>query len=83
MDGDVRKQITDTPEGKGRGMNSEDTDIVGHKARREMEDFINQHLHDRAKGWPVSCRFGPDYTGPRQAQQVPKRGEQTHKRISA
>jgi len=69
--------------GKGRAVDSEDTDIVGHKARREMEEFINRHLHDHAKGWPVSCRFGPDYTGSRQVQEVPRRGEQTHKRISA
>ena len=69
--------------GKGRAVNSEDTDIIGHKARREMEEFINQHLHNRAKGWPVSCRFGPDSSEARPAQQGRKRGEQTQKRISA
>lgn len=68
---------------KNLDMNSRDTDIIGHKARRETEEFINQHIHDRAKGWPVSCRFGADYTGSRQVQQVRKRGEQTQKRISA
>ena len=64
-------------------MNSRDTDIVGHKARRETEEFINQYINDKGAGWPVSCRFGPDYTGSDQVQQVPKRGEQTQKRISA
>lgn len=69
--------------GKSRAVDSEDTDIIGHKARREMEEFINQHLHDRAKGWPVSCRFGPDSTNSDQVQQDKKPGEQTNKRISA
>ena len=61
--------------GKSRAVDSEDTDIIGHKARREMEEFINQHLHDQAKGWPISCLFGEDSSGAGQVQQVRKRNK--------
>jgi hypothetical protein len=30
--------------------------MMGHKARRETEDFINHHIHDQEKRWPVICR---------------------------
>jgi len=65
---------------KGRDMKSRDTDIIGLRARRETEEFINQNIHDQAKGWPVSCRCGTDSTNSRQVQHIQKQGEQTHRR---
>ena len=65
---------------KGRNMKSRDTDIIGLRARRETEEFINQNIHDRAKGWPVSYHFGTDYTDSRQVKRVSKQGKQTQKR---
>jgi len=35
-------------------MNSQDIVSIGRKAKSETEDFINRHLNDRAKGWPVN-----------------------------
>jgi hypothetical protein len=37
-------------------MDYEDFVKMGHKARRETEDFINNHIHDQRKRWPVICR---------------------------
>jgi len=42
-------------------MDSQDIIKIGHKAKSETEAFINQHLNDRAKGWPKNCLYGPDY----------------------
>jgi len=28
---------------------------MGQKARRETEDFINHHIHDQRRRWPVIC----------------------------
>jgi len=61
--------------GKGQDVNSRDLVIIGHKARCETEDFINQHIHDRGKGWPVSLRLDADSNGARPAQQVRRRGD--------
>ena len=33
----------------------------GKKAKRETEDFINGHIHDRTKGWPVFSRVARDF----------------------
>jgi hypothetical protein len=36
---------------------------MGQKARRETEDFINHHIHDQRRKWPVIChstRTGQD-----------------------
>jgi hypothetical protein len=69
-DGSGKKKRADAPKEKGQAVDSRDEDIIGHKARCETEAFINQHIHDRAKGWPVSCRFGADSTGSGPVQQV-------------
>ncbi|MHC4461198.1 MAG: hypothetical protein ACYS6W_13375 [Planctomycetota bacterium] len=61
-------------------MKSHDTDVIGLRARRETEEFLNQNINDKGAGWPVSCRFGPDSTDSQKAQQGEKRSEQTHKR---
>jgi hypothetical protein len=29
---------------------------MGHKARKETEDFLNQWISDNTKGWPVQSR---------------------------
>jgi hypothetical protein len=65
---------------KGQAMKSHDTDVIGLRARRETEDFINQNINDKGAGWPVSCPFGPDYTDSQKAQQDKKGGVQKHKR---
>lgn len=60
-------------EGKGQDMDSKELDKIAQKARRETEDFLNNHIHDSAKGWPVSCPSRADSAGPRQVQQVTTR----------
>jgi hypothetical protein len=42
-------------------MDSQDIIKIGHKAKSETEAFINQHLNDRAKGWPKNCLGSPNY----------------------
>ena len=37
-------------------MDYEEFVKMGHKARQETQDFINRHIHDREKRWPVMCR---------------------------
>ncbi|MHC4665017.1 MAG: hypothetical protein ACYS9T_03540 [Planctomycetota bacterium] len=37
-------------------MDYQDFLMMGHKARRETEDFINDYIHDQEKRWPVICR---------------------------
>ena len=34
---------------------------LGKKAKRETEDFINDHIHDQTKGWPVLSRVARDF----------------------
>ncbi|HUS73315.1 MAG TPA: hypothetical protein VMY06_09645 [Sedimentisphaerales bacterium] len=75
-----KKKITDASEVKGQDVKSRDLAKIGHKARCETEEFINQHIHDRDKGWPVSLRLGADSDGAGPAQQVRKQGD---KRASA
>jgi hypothetical protein len=29
--------------------------------KKEAEDFVNRHMHDQTKGWPVLSRLGTDY----------------------
>jgi len=58
--------------GKGKAMNPKESPITGHKARRETEDFLNRHISDQAKGWPVLSRLDTNSTQSRQTQQPPK-----------
>ena len=34
---------------------------MGQKMKNEAEDFVNRHMYDHTKGWPVLSRFGTDY----------------------
>ena len=34
-------------------MDSQDVAKISHEAKRETEAFINNHINDQAKGWPV------------------------------
>ena len=43
-------------------MDAQELNIIGNRAKSETEAFINRHLNDRAKGWPITCLSGPDYT---------------------
>jgi|GEM_PF-4530836 len=61
--------------GKGKDVNSRDLVVIGQEARCETEDFINQHIHDRGKGWPVPLRLDADSGGAGPAQQVRKQGD--------
>ncbi|MHC4585847.1 MAG: hypothetical protein ACYS3N_15065 [Planctomycetota bacterium] len=55
-------------------MNTQDIIKIGHKARIETEAFINQHINDEAKRWPIICYCGPTNTGYHHAQHVRKHG---------
>ena len=33
-------------------MDTKDAIKLGHRAKKETEDFINRHLSNNAKGWP-------------------------------
>ncbi|NQT00421.1 MAG: hypothetical protein HQ580_00205 [Planctomycetes bacterium] len=55
-------------------MNTQDIIKIGHKARIETEAFINQHINDEAKRWPIICHCGPAQGGYHQARQVRKPG---------
>ena len=46
---------------KSQDMDSQDINKISNKAKSETEAFINQHLNDRAKGWPKSCLSDPNY----------------------
>ncbi len=52
-------------------MDSQDVTKISHKAKRETEAFINTHINDHAKGWPV-IHGGSVYTGYRQKKNVRK-----------
>ncbi len=54
-------------------MNSQDIISMGRRAKSETEDFINRHLNDRAKGWPVNSLWGSAYSESRQEQRLRKR----------
>jgi hypothetical protein len=51
-------------------MDSQDINKIGNKAKNETEAFINRHLNDRAKGWPKTCLYGPNYADYCQEGQV-------------
>ncbi len=53
-------------------MESRDSGMISRDARREMEDFINQHLDDKAKGWPRSSLSSEDSSGADPVQKVRK-----------
>lgn len=36
-------------------MDSRESARIGDKAKRETEAFINNHIDDHAKGWPIMC----------------------------
>jgi hypothetical protein len=40
----------------------EDLAEMGHKARKEAEDFLNRWLNDGTKGWPVRSDLANRYT---------------------
>ena len=42
-------------------MDSQDLIKIGHRAKNETEAFINRHLNDLAKGWPINRLDGPNY----------------------
>ena len=42
-------------------MDSQDLIKIGHRAKNETEDFINRHLNDMAKGWPINRLEGSNY----------------------
>jgi hypothetical protein len=39
-------------------MNTQDIMKIGRKARIETEAFINRHINDEAKRWPIICPCG-------------------------
>jgi hypothetical protein len=42
-----------------KAMDSREAAGTGDKAKRETEAFINNHIDDHAKGWPILCPHGP------------------------
>ncbi len=52
-------------------MDSQDVTKISHEAKRETEAFINNHINDEAKGWPV-IHGGSVDTGYRQKKNVRK-----------
>ena len=59
---------------KSKAMDSQDVDKIGHKAKRETEAFINSHINDQAKGWPVIRPCGSVNTGYRREKRVKRPG---------
>ncbi|MHC4110768.1 MAG: hypothetical protein ACYSUY_06820 [Planctomycetota bacterium] len=59
---------------KSKAMDSQDVDKIGHKAKCETEAFINSHINDRAKGWPVIRPCGSVNTGYRREKHVKRPG---------
>ncbi len=55
---------------KSKAMDSQDVDKIGHKAKRETEAFINSHINDQAKGWPIIRTCGSVNTGYRREKHV-------------
>lgn len=56
---------------RSKAMDSQDVAKISHKAKRETEAFINNHINDQAKGWPV-IHGGSVYTGYREKKNVRK-----------
>ena len=54
-------------------MDSQDLIKIGHRAKNETEAFINRHLNDLAKGWPINRLDGPNYVDYRREGQTEKR----------
>jgi hypothetical protein len=54
-------------------MNTQDIINMGRKAKSETEDFINRHLNDRAKGWPLNSLWNTTYDETGQEQRIRKR----------
>jgi hypothetical protein len=44
-------------------MDSREAAGTGDQAKRETEAFINNHIDDHAKGWPILCTHGSASTG--------------------
>ena len=44
-------------------MDSREAAGTGDKAKRETEAFINNHIDNHAKGWPILCTYGSVNTG--------------------
>ena len=44
-------------------MDSREAAGTGDQAKRETEAFINNHIDDHAKGWPILCPYGSVNTG--------------------
>ena len=56
---------------RSKAMDSQDVTKISHEAKRETEAFINNHINDQAKGWPVIHGSSVD-TGYRQKKNVRK-----------
>ena len=56
---------------RSKAMDSQDVAKISHEAKRETEAFINNHINDQAKGWPV-IHGGSVDTGYRQKKTVRK-----------
>ncbi|MHC4692039.1 MAG: hypothetical protein ACYS67_04795 [Planctomycetota bacterium] len=67
------KETTITKE-RLKAMNSQDIARIGYRAKRETEAFINNHLNDRAKGWPLLCRCSAACDGYHQQEYVRRLG---------
>ena len=76
------KKSSNAPEWKGRAVEPYELDKIAQKARRETEDFLNNHIQDPAKGWPVSCPSRGETGKSPRGRQVTERAEKTHTRIS-
>ena len=53
-------------------MDTQDIINMGRRAKSETEDFINRHLNDRAKGWPVNSFCGSEYADSRRDRRLSK-----------
>ena len=54
-------------------METKDALKLGHRAKKETEDFINRHLGNNAKGWPKLCLCQSACSSSPQQQQTLKR----------
>ena len=54
-------------------MNPKELAEIGKKARKETEDFVNHHLHDRTKRWPLARCFAGITEQSAQAQEARSR----------
>lgn len=55
-------------------MDSREAAGTGDQAKRETEAFINNHINDQAKGWPIIQPCGSVDTGYRREKHVKRPG---------